>query len=173
MLDKNKRRSKMKAIALTSHDVHLLSVHTPLKTIENKGRKTEIFVGETLEDWVLVQLPKGNVVPKVGNTENTEAALEIEGKQITVSKIGDVDKIEGLPEPKKGVIYISSSLTAAAAAKLGRTDVYAPARLICTEKDGHTTVVGTIGLKQFKTNRKAVVNQGTIDIQTNIIDLSD
>ena len=76
--------------------------------------------------------------------------LEIEGLSapISISKSSG-KQISDLPPAEEGVIYITSSFTASAAAAIGRTDIFAPAHIVCTlNPDGTTTILGTIELKQ-------------------------
>jgi hypothetical protein len=59
---------------------------------------------------------------------------------VIVKRFGQV---EGLPEPREGVIYITSALTAQAAWAAGRTDVYCPGDLL---RDEQGRVIGAASL---------------------------
>lgn len=142
----------IKAIALTSHPVVIFSGDLPTETVEIKGRPTVVVApGIDSTDYLLGIIPaSGLPVPQVGNVDATSTMLEIEGLSapISISKSSG-KKISDLPEAQEGVIYITSSFTASAAAETGRTDVYAPAQIVCTlNPDGTTTILGTIELKQ-------------------------
>ena len=76
--------------------------------------------------------------------------LEIDGLSapISISKSSG-KQISDLPEAQEGVIFITSSFTASAAAAIGRNDIFAPAQIVYTlNPDGTTTILGTIELKQ-------------------------
>lgn len=140
------------AIALTAHPVVIFSNSLPTETIEIKGRPTTVVApGVNSSDYLLGIIPaSGLPVPQVGNIDATTTVLEIEGLSapINISKSSG-KQISDLPATEEGVIYITSSFTASAAAAVGRTDVYAPAQLVCTlNEDGTTTILGTIELKQ-------------------------
>lgn len=142
----------IKAIALTSHPVVLFNNDLPVETVEIKGRPCMVVAhGVDPQDYQQGIIPaSGLPVPQVGNTAATETQLEIEGVETPVSiSLSAGKEITGLPEAQEGVIYITSSFTAASAAAIGRSDVYAPAQLVCAlNEDGSTTILGTIGLKQ-------------------------
>lgn len=143
-------------IALTSHDVNLLTDTTPVKEIEVQGRKTLIFDGVNLEDHILVRIPRSGLpVPTVKDTSaevtNKTLLVQTESKtveiQVSVSKSAG-KQIVDLPEAQEGIGYITSSFTANTALLQGRTDVYAPKQIVCTlNSDGSTTIVGTLGIK--------------------------
>lgn len=140
------------AIALTAHPVVIFSSSLPTETIEIKGRPTTVVApGVNSSEYLLGIIPaSGMPVPQVGNVDATTTMLEIEGLSapISISKSSGKE-IKDLPEAQEGFIYITSSFTASAAAAIGRTDVYAPAQIVCTlNPDGTTTILGTIELKQ-------------------------
>lgn len=55
-------------------------------------------------------------------------------------------RVEGLPAPEDGVILITSSMVAEAAAAVGRTDVYAPDKLARGEGG---EIIGCMGLARY------------------------
>jgi hypothetical protein len=142
----------IKPIALTAHPVVVFSSSLPTEIVEIKGRPTMVVsAGVNPLDYQLGIIPaSGLPVPQVGNIDATSTEMEIEGLVAPVSiSLSSGKQITGLPAAEEGVIYISSSFTASSAAATGRTDVYAPAQIVChLNEDGTTTILGTIGLKQ-------------------------
>lgn len=97
---------------------------------------------------VIIRLPGGDrVIPASGTvarvTTSHVPAGTIDGVPVYTQTYG---QIEGLPEPRDGVIYIVSAIVLEAAKKLGRTDVVAPdtARAIRNEAGQIVAVPGLV-----------------------------
>lgn len=152
-----KEEKHVRLVALTSHDVNYLHPDTPVEEQQVNGRPAMIFTGENLEDYILVRLPKSGLpVPQVKDTSATmtEEILVVSTEAGEVKILAEVsssggEEIVNLPPAEEGVAYITSSFTANTALLQGRTDVYAPRQLVCVlNKDGSTTIVGTLGFKK-------------------------
>lgn len=89
----------MKFINLTPHEITV---------VNDNGKK-------------ILHLPPGGAVARVAATY--EKVGELDGIPLVRTTFGE---IEGLPQPSEGVIFITSSVVAQAAAYQGRKDVVSP-----------------------------------------------
>jgi hypothetical protein len=130
----------MPFINLSDHPTVVLDPNTPVKTFDGGRSK---YADDTPQ--IVLELPsyKGalpNVDALSGNT------VVIDGVSI---EYPDSTVINNLPEPKEGIIYISSEIVVNAAKTLGRTDVVYPGPLVFKEpfEKGFGTIVGCLGLR--------------------------
>lgn len=141
----------LNAVLLANHDMVVFNSKLPVVTTEVKGRPCVVVAeGVNSSDYIVgVVKSSGLPVPQVGNVSATSVEMEVMGLgTISLSTSGGKE-IHNLPAPVEGIVYITSSFTAASAASVGRTDVWAPAQLVCSiNPDGTTTILGTIGFKQ-------------------------
>jgi hypothetical protein len=95
-----------------------------------------------LKDGRVVRLPSEGVA-RVREVKEDAGELEWEGGTVPLCRkfLGEV---EGLPEPKEGVIYIVSLLAAQKAWERGRTDVVAPGDYI---RDEEGRIIGIAALQ--------------------------
>lgn len=147
---------QVQAVALTSHAVNILRADTPVEEIQVKGRPVVVYTGglDEIEKYIIVSIrPSGLPIPQVvdlgAEAPSSPSILNIEGVPVEVEIVASGEKIiKCLPPAEEGVIYITSSFTAATAAAQGRRDVYAPRQIVCCiNDDGTTTIVGTLGLR--------------------------
>lgn len=78
---------------------------------------------------VVVRLEDGSerVFPATGETARVKTISKDAGEMMGVPTVTQsYDVIEGLPEPKKGVLYLVSMVVRQAAQAEGRTDVISP-----------------------------------------------
>jgi len=68
-----------------------------------------------------ITIPPSGQVARVAT--NAELVAEVDGIPVYRTVFGAV---EGLPEPKDGIVLITSTIVAQAAVRLGRTDVVSP-----------------------------------------------
>ena len=89
---------------------------------------------------ILTVEPSGDVARVATNIENVELS-GVEGIKV-VKTTFDTSKVEGLPSPKEGVIYVVSLITLNALKGI-RSDLVAPGNLIRDEKGN---IIGCDGL---------------------------
>ena len=68
-----------------------------------------------------IVIPPSGQIARVATS--AELVAEVDGIPVYRTVFGSV---EGLPEPKAGIVLITSTIVAQAAARLGRTDVVSP-----------------------------------------------
>lgn len=97
---------------------------------------------------IIIRLPDGDrVIPASGTVARVATSYEhvgdVDGIPVSAQTFG---QIEGLPEPRNGVVYVVSAIVLAAAKELGRTDVVAPdtARAIRNEAGQIVAVPGLV-----------------------------
>lgn len=89
-------------------------------------------------------LPPSGQVARVAVSQDVVAQVgEI---PIVATRFGDV---EGLPEPRPGVLYVASTLVAQAAAAAGRRDVVSPDTGPTAVRDGEGRIVAVRRLQTF------------------------
>lgn len=138
-------------ISLNGHPTQILSGDTPVKVVSKGGREVLVFTGQNIQDWVIYTLPVTELpIPKVGNSEEQERILTLQGGLEIPVKISSGNKISDLPEQKEGVIYITSFPTAKAAAEQGRNDFACPGKVVMEDNDTTTRILGCLGLVMFQ-----------------------
>lgn len=91
-----------------------------------------------------VILPPSGQVARVAVSQDVVAQVgEI---PIVATRFGDV---EGLPEPRPGVLYVASTLVAQAAAAAGRRDVVSPDTGPTAVRDGEGRIVAVRRLQTW------------------------
>lgn len=74
-----------------------------------------------------IVLPPSGIVARVSSAQSYVGDIHVQGQTIAIYETLLNTTIEGgLPEPRMGVLYVTSSIVAQAAAAIGRTDVVAP-----------------------------------------------
>lgn len=140
--------------SLNVHPTQILSLTTPVKTISNPGgRDVLIFDGEDIKDYILLDLPGTNLpVPKVGTTKPGLETIQVGEVDIPV-QVSSGTQIENLPEPKEGVIYMTSYPTAKAASEMGRKDFINAGPMVFAAYDAETgrgtVILGCLGVNRF------------------------
>lgn len=100
----------MKIVNCTPHEIVLRS------TVGCRGHEFVFPPSGTVARVATVQEHDSDVCLSDGDDD-------FKGISIYLTKLGEV---EGLPDPERGVLYITSSIVAQAAAAAGRTDVCSP-----------------------------------------------
>jgi hypothetical protein len=95
------------------------------------------------KDGRKITLPSEGVA-RVREVKEDAGELELEGGTVPLCRKFLSGEVEGLPEPKEGVIYIVSLLAAQRAWELGRTDVVAPSDYI---RDEEGRIIGISSLQ--------------------------
>jgi hypothetical protein len=91
-----------------------------------------------------LEIPPSGIVSRV----NTAARFAESIGPIAVVRT-EFTEVSGLPEPRAGVVYIGSSLTAQYAARLGRRDVTAPDTGPTAVRDEEGRIVAVRRLQTF------------------------
>lgn len=144
----------MKIVNLSAHDSVRLSADAPWIEGENPktGRAIKVAdlskvsnVEDYLAEYMVEILPKNSgeyVNPMVKQTEASVYEEVVEGISIT-HEIGGTKVVEGLPEPQEDVLFLTSFVTAQAAA---RPDVVCPITIAHPETG---FAIGAIGYTAF------------------------
>jgi hypothetical protein len=91
------------------------------------------------QDGEMMTLPPGESVARVASTD--EVVGTVGGLAVHRMRFGG--QVEGVPDPRPGVVYVASLLAAQAAQAQSRHDVYAPGPAI---RDAEGRVIGADGL---------------------------
>lgn len=95
-----------------------------------------------LEDGVELTFAPEKVPARCAETHQHLRTLDLEeGASVTVAR-KSFGKIENLPKPQKGVVYVASMLVAQAAKHAGREDVVSPDGIL---RDDEGQIVGCTG----------------------------
>ena len=138
---------EVRYVALTAHPVVILRDDTPVSMQEMGGRQTPIFAGDDITPWIVDTIPpSGLPVPAVIPSSGESTFEVVNGVTLEIAPSGEKEILD-LPEPKKGVMYIASALTASEAC---RPDVCHPRCLVQRVEDGRTVILGTVGLKTYR-----------------------
>lgn len=76
-------------------------------------------------DGVTVTIPPSGQVARVSATATVVAETVVDGARVPIVRTA-FGEVTGLPAPQDGVLYVTSTLVAQAAAAAERTDVVAP-----------------------------------------------
>mgnify|MGYP001346088983 CR=1 FL=1 len=93
-----------------------------------------------------IDIPPSGIVPRLETTEEKNGVVVVSGIEVPLFE-QHFGGVVGLPEPKEGVLYITSLVVAQAAAAMGRNDIVAPHSV----RDGSGKVVGCDGFILPKT----------------------
>lgn len=88
------------------------------------------FINLTPHD-IVMRLSNGKdlIIPRSGQVARLKTLQAVEqpwGEDMPAVATSTLKGIEGLPDPEEGVIYVTSTLVAQAAARYGRRDVVSP-----------------------------------------------
>lgn len=141
-------------ISLNIHPTVILSPNTPVKEISTGGRVLYVFIGDDIEDYIVLKLESTTLpVPRVGNTMPTQEVITtlVNGKEVEISvNVSSGTEVSDLPDPQEGTIFISSYPTASAAK---RDDIWNPGPLVYKtfneEKGQGDQILGALGLNRF------------------------
>ncbi len=97
----------------------------------------DIFVGDTK-----ITIPPSGQVARVGQEYQNLGDLHLEDGAAVPLVAATYGEIQGLPEPRPGVLYITSGLVAQAAWAMGRRDVLAPDTGAGGVRDGEGRIIG-------------------------------